>query len=196
MNMITFNAKNIAGDTKQISYKYVDDIPILLSQEFGDINSPLYDPIWMDEDGYENFPPKNTETVYVLFKYINVPVKFVYDWCCINIEQDIDRNYREMTLLIESNDMKYVYKEIVISFFHNKTNGENRFYSEKVYIDILDEDRCSLTKYISIPPDVHYFTRIKDLFLSFKNDFEEIPEEFYNHLAECVENRWNDNKCS
>lgn len=181
-NPIRFNAKNLAGDIHQISYKHFDDIPLLLSQAFGD--TPLHEPLWMDEDGYEKFPPKNKETVYVLFRYINVPVKYVYDWGCFENEN----KYTERTLLIESNDMHYIYEEIVISFFHNKDN--NKFYSEKVGINIIYEDYCSLTKYISIPDDTHYFTSIKDLFLSFKNDFNEIPEDFYNHLAECAQDRW------
>jgi hypothetical protein len=182
-NLITFNAKNLTGDVQQISYKNVDEISILLSNVFE--TSPLHEPVWMDAEGNENFPPKNTETVYVLFRYINVPVKFIYDWRCIDVNHD---NYREITLLIESVDMKYVYQEIAISFFMKKTDYEHRFYSEKVRINIIDEDRCSLTKYISIPDETPYFTRIKDLFLSFKDDFMEIPEEFYGHLAECVEN--------
>ena len=185
-NPITFNAKNLAGDIHQISYKYFDEIPILLSHAFG--NTPLYEPVWMDEDGYEKFPPKNTETVYVLFRYINVPVKFVYDWWCV--ENDNNRSFCERTLLIESSDMQYVYQEVVISFFHSE-NKPTRFYSEKVSINILEEDYGSLTKYIRIPDDTPYFTSIKDLFLSFRNDFNQIPEEFYNHLAECVEDRWN-----
>lgn len=196
-NQVTFNAKNLSGDIHQISYKHFDEIPLLLSQVFG--NTPLYEPVWMDEDGYEKFPPKNTELVYVLFRYINIPVKFVYDWGCVepdNIGQDEYRSYSEQTLLIESSDMQYVYKEIAISFFYKEVRKDEpkRFYSEKVRIDILDEDYGSLTKYIHIPDDTPYFTSIKDLFLSFKNDFIEslsIPEEFYNHLAECVEDRWN-----
>jgi hypothetical protein len=184
-NPIIFNAKNLSGDIHQISYRNFDEIPILLSQTFGE--TPLYEPVWMDEDGYEKFPPKNTETVYVLFRYIKVPIKFVYDWDCF--EEDTDLYYTEQTLLIESNDMQYVYKEIAISFFHNKK--DNRFYSEKVRINILEEDYGSLTKYIHIPDDTIYFTSIKDLFMSFLNDFNEIPEEFYNHLAECVEDSWN-----
>lgn len=195
-NSITFNAKNLAGDIQQISYKHFDEIPLLLSQAFGD--TPLHEPVWMDEDGYEKFPPKNTETVYVLFRYINVPVNFVYDWGCVendNIREerrdDIEENrsFTERTLLIESSDMQYVYKEVVISFFHSE-DQPTRFYSEKVHINILEEDYGSLTKYISIPDDIPYFTSIKDLFLSFKNDFNEIPEDFYNHLAECAEDRW------
>lgn len=194
---ITFNAKNLAGDIHQISYKHFDEIPILLSQAFGD--TPLHEPVWMDEDGYEKFPPKNTETVYVLFRYINVPVKFIYDWGCVepaNIEYHEYRSYSERTLLIESSDMQYLYKEIVISFFYKEVRKDEpkRFYSEKVRINILEEDYGSLTKYISIPDDTLYFTSIKDLFLSFKNDFKEIPEEFYNHLAECVENSWKINR--
>lgn len=198
-NKITFTAKNLSGEIHQISYSYFDEIPLLLSQAFE--HTPLYEPIWIDEDGYEKIPPKNTEIVYVLFRYINVPVNFVYDWGCVenDIENDNireerrddieeNRSFTERTLLIESSDMQYVYKEVAISFFHNKDN--NRFYSEKVRINILEEDYSSLTKYISIPDETPYFTSIKDLFLSFKNDFEYIPEEFYNHLAECAQNRW------
>ena len=186
-NPITFTAKNLAGDIHQISYKHFDEIPLLLSQAFGD--TPLHEPVWMDEDGYEKFPPKNTETVYVLFRYINVPVKFVYDWGCVENNIEENRSFTERTLLIESSDMQYVYEEVVISFFHSE-HKPTRFYSEKVHINIIEADYASLTKYISIPDDTPYFTSIKDLFLSFKNDFNEIPEDFYNHLAECVQNRW------
>lgn len=180
--MITFYAKNLAGDIHQISYKNFEEIPLLLSESFG--YTPLYEPVWISEDGNEKFCPKNKQTVYVLFRYSNIPIDFIVDWCCIEINTRC--SYLEYTLLIKSND---IYDEFVRSFFH-KTEEDNRFYSEKVRVDILDEDYASSTKYISISDDTPYFTSIKDLFLSFKYDFQNIPDDLFEHMAVCAEKRW------
>ena len=179
---IIFKAKNLFGDVKEISYISVSDIPLFLTQEFG--YTPLYEPIWIDQDGNEQFPPKNNETVFILFKYVNIPVLFVHDWSCI--EEDTGIVYEEYTLVIESDKMQYVYEEVVLSFFYAK----GIYYSETARINIVDEDYGGLIKYIIIPDETPYFTSIKELVLSFKDSFNNIPEDFFNHLAECVENSW------
>jgi len=186
---ITFDAKNLAGDVHKISYKHFDEISTLLTNAFEN-NDPLYEPVWLNEDGNEKFIPKNNEEVYVLFRYINVPVSIILDWSCVEGEEVEEGNYKytEYTILIESKDMKYVYEEVVLTFFYDKSN--KLFYSEEG-VNIIEEDRGSLTKYIHLQYDAAYFTSIKDLFLSFKNDFQKIPEDFFIHLSECVENKWN-----
>lgn len=180
---ILFKAKNMTGEIHQLSYRNFDEIPLILTQTFG--YTPLYEPVWLDEDGYEKLPIHNGETVFVLYRYINIPVMFFNDWSCV--EEDTGDIYTEYTLLIEQKEMQYIYKEVVLTFFHNK--NKNRFYSEKHNYNIIDEDYDSNIKII-ISPDTPYFTSIKDLFLSFKDKFKEIPEFFFDYLAECAEDKW------
>lgn len=183
-DLIVFKAKNMAGEIRELSYRNFDEIPLILRQTFG--HTPLYEPVWLDEEGSEKFPIHNGETVFVLYRYINIPVVFINDWACV--EEDTQNMYTEYTLLIESQEMQYVYEEVVLSFFYNKNN--NRFYSEKSNFNIIEEDYGSNIKIIRFPDDTPYFTSIKDLFLSFKDDFMNIPEDFFDHLAECTEDKW------
>jgi hypothetical protein len=189
MNKV-FYAKNLAGDIREISYTNIDSIPILIEEAFG--KTPLYKPIWIDEEGNEFIIPRDGETVYILYRYINVRVIFVFKF----ILQDLgDRNngiYEEYTLLIIKEDMEDLYEDICITFYKRR---DGIFYSERAEIDIMEEDEGGSMKYIIGPPIGETFKSIKDLFLSFKDKYENIPEDFFAHLALmsiCAYNRRND----
>ena len=183
---ITFYAKNLVGQIKELVYNNIDEIPNLLTESFG--STPLYEPIWMDEDGYENFPPKNLETVFVLYRYINIPVSFVNNWMCI--DEDTGRSYTDYSIIIESNSMQNLFEEIVIDF--NKDNNEDIFYSEREKILTLREEYGSLVRYIEFPDTENTvnFSSIKEMFLSFSDIYNNIPEDFFKHISMCVEKQW------
>ena len=183
---ITFFAKNLSGQILNITYNKAEEIPNILVETFG--KEPLYSPVWLDEDGYENFPPRNQETVFVLYRYTDIKVIFVNDWACS--EFNTNKSYTEYSLIIESKSMEDLYEEIVISFF--KEDNNNIFYSELEFskIRILHEDRGSQYKVIQIGENAIYNTSIKDIFMSFRHIYTHIPEDFFRHLADCAENSW------
>ena len=185
-NKIVFNAKNLAGEICQISYRDFNEIPLLITQCFGYI--PLYEPVWLDENGNENFSIKNGDTVYILYRYINIPITFINDWTCI--EQNTTNMYTEYTLLIEAKEMLYIYEEITISFYHIKSGNRDLFYSEKHPLNIIEEDYGANIKCFFIPYNTPYSTCIKDMFLLFRDCYQNIPEDFYDHLSNCVEDEW------
>jgi hypothetical protein len=177
-----FYAKNLAGDIKEISYRNIHEIPILLEDAFGKV--PLYNPIWIDEEGDEFTVPRNGEMIYILYRYINVKVIFNYN--CIL--QEIDANsiqYEQYTIHIKKEEMEELYEEISISFLYSSKT----FYSKISNIDILEEDYG--IKYITSSPIKETFQSIKDLFLSFKDYYHNIPQDFFIHLSECTQERWN-----
>ena len=193
MNTITtFYAKNLTGEIKEISYSgKVDEIPTLLTQAFGE--TPLYEPIWLDDEGYEFVVPRNGQTLLILYRYIPVNVKFIIDYSCYEEKEERITNYNEMTLLIESKYINYLYEEIVIFFYSKK--DQNIFYPlEGSNIYAIDENYGGNIKQISIPSKAVSFSSIKDLFLSYKYKFENIPEGFFYHIADCVDNKWKDLK--
>lgn len=183
MNKV-FYAKNLAGDIKEISYTNVDLIPIFIEQSFGKI--PLYEPMWIDEEGHEFTVPRNRETIYILYRYINVRVIFVFNYTLRETDTIIE--YGEYTLRIKKEDMEELYEDICITFY--KREDDNIFYSERSDIDIMEEDYGGFMKYILGPPIGETFNSIKDLFLSFRDKYQNIPEDFFNHLAECSQERW------
>jgi hypothetical protein len=183
MNTI-FYAKNLAGDIKEISYRNIEEIHKLLEEAFGKI--PLYKPLWINEQGIEFSFPKNEEIIYILYKYINVNV--IFEFNCILQELDFNYSiqYEKYTLIITKEEMEGLYEEISISFY---TNPSNIFYSEeRSNIDILDEEYD--VKYITGPPIGETFKSIQDLFLSFRSYYN-ISEDFFIHLAQCVQEKWN-----
>jgi hypothetical protein len=178
--MTTFYVQNMVGEIHKLVYNNIDDIPLLIIEKFGNDN-PLYEPIWLDEDGDEKVPPRNNQKMYVLYRYKDIPVKFIYNYRCID---ENARRYKNFTILI-----KELYEEeIVIDFY--KDDERDIFYSEKEfkYINILEEDYGSLTRYINVPEILNYYKSIRELFLSFRDNFHTIPDDFFNHLSLCVEN--------
>jgi hypothetical protein len=183
--MTIFYAQNMTGEIRELVYNNIDDIPLLLKENFGD-DHPLYEPIWLDEDGDEKVPPRNKEKVYVLYRYKNIPIIFVNNCGCV--DENTRKKYSHYSLIITRENMENLYDEIVIDFY--KEIERNIFYSEREfrYIHIDYEEYGSATKYISINEDTKFYTSIKDLFLSFKDQFNNIPDDFFNHLSLCSEN--------
>jgi len=192
--MNSFYAKNLAGEIKEISYTKVDDIPMALTQAFGE--TPLYEPIWIDDEGDEFIVPRKGQTLLILYRYIPVNVKFIPEWTCYEekeTEEEIFQTYyEEATLLIESKYMQDLYEEIVIFFYYNTGSTHDDIFYPSKNMNIIEEDYGSHIKQISISSDTISFSSIKDLFLSYRHKYQHIPEGFFYHLAECAEKIWKD----
>jgi hypothetical protein len=189
--MVTFYAKNMIGEIKEITYIKDKEISMSLIQAFGD--TPLYEPVWIDDEGYEFVVPRNGQTLLILYRYIPVNVKFIHEWTCYREteldEEILKKYYEEYTLLIESKCMQYLYEEISIFFYYNE-NDQNFYLSANM--NVIEEDYGGHIKQISISSDAISFSSIKDLFLSYRHKYEHIPEGFFYHLAECSEKSWQD----
>jgi hypothetical protein len=187
----TFYTKNLTGEIKEISYNgNIDEISNLITKSFG--KTPLHEPIWIDNEGCEFVVPRNGQTLFILYRYIPVDIEFIPEWKCY--EDNEERKilyYDEITLLIESKSMQNLYEEIVIFFYVNNSNSNNIFYSvERSSVEVIHEDYGSNVKQLRIPDDSESFISIKDLFLSFRNKYQHIPEGFFQYLAECSEKKW------
>jgi len=184
--MITFYAKNLSGEICKLTYNHIDEIANLIKSNFG--ITPLYEPIWIDEDGDEKVPPRNEETVFVLYNFRDINPNFIINWVC-DYEED---KYIEYSIVIESYMMENIYEEIVINFY--KHCSKNIFYSEKhpIYVHEIDDNHG--IKYIKFLDNLdnlyNHFTSIKDLFLSFRENYKEIPYEYFSHLSNCIFDKW------
>ncbi len=193
--MVTFYAKNMIGEIKEITYIKDEEISMSLIQAFGD--TPLYEPVWIDDEGYEFVVPRNGQTLLILYRYIPVNVKFIHEWTCYEEKEDeaqiLRTYYEESTLLIESKYMQYLYEEIAIFFyFKDKDSNHDYIFYPSENMNVIEEDYGGHIKQISISSDTISFSSIKDLFLSYRQEYQHIPEGFFYHLAECAEKSWQD----